>query len=462
MKYVPNGLLKTAQAAEWKIQAWMIGKPPKITYEGIGYNAMAPISSTAYNIDSHGRFVRTQSEHEDDEHEETGNYSVHSPTSNEGTTINFRLAGRRTFSSNGSTHTFSDYDDLEDFGGRFDSRSTLEPRRRVDSGVASLDSHKTSSQMGHLQSPVRMTKKKTSRGFLRIWKGIPTSHNTPPPMPSIESRFQQQQPKQNGSGKKLRTLKSLGSLRSKGSPANGNSTSRTSKASEKSPVLPEHNFDVTLRLDDLRLTNSRSSNLDLDSKTTRPRGSTYSADTPNSSPTPTAPNGFPNGKHNRANGRRSVSFTTATASYTVISTPPPSSYNGIRPGRSSTKKSGESYQVTLGNALIAASHAESSKGTHTDLLQILNHEQKPWGFSYQRYPHCVRVWYGDKDERIAENAVRWMEQNMGPERCSVKVVKGADHGLMYKTNVVVDVLEQARGFWQDGASALTDIFLQHR
>ena len=63
------------------------------------------------------------------------------------------------------------------------------------------------------------------------------------------------------------------------------------------------------------------------------------------------------------------------------------------------------------------------------------------------------VWYGDRDERIAENAVRWMESNMGSDRCLVKVVKGADHGLMYKTNVVVEVLEQARGFWQDGESA---------
>ena len=51
------------------------------------------------------------------------------------------------------------------------------------------------------------------------------------------------------------------------------------------------------------------------------------------------------------------------------------------------------------------------------------------------------MWYGDHDERIAENAVRWMESNMGKERCTVNVVKGADHGLMYRTNVVVDVLE---------------------
>lgn len=101
----------------------------------------------------------------------------------------------------------------------------------------------------------------------------------------------------------------------------------------------------------------------------------------------------------------------------------------------------------LGNALIAASHAESAKGTHSDLLQILNHDHRPWGFSYTAYPHKVQVWYGDKDEKIAENAVRWMERNMGEGRCDVKVVKGADHSLMYKSSVVVEVLERVREYW---------------
>lgn len=54
------------------------------------------------------------------------------------------------------------------------------------------------------------------------------------------------------------------------------------------------------------------------------------------------------------------------------------------------------------------------------------------------------MWYGDKDEKIAENAVRWMERNMGEEMCQVKVVKGADHALMYKSAVVIEVLERIR------------------
>jgi len=103
--------------------------------------------------------------------------------------------------------------------------------------------------------------------------------------------------------------------------------------------------------------------------------------------------------------------------------------------------------------LIAASHAESAKGTHNDLLQILNHDNQPWGFSYAAYPHNVRVWYGDKDEKIAEHAVRWMERTMGGDRCMVKVVKNADHGLMYRSSVVVEVLERLLGSWRGDEQA---------
>jgi len=41
-----------------------------------------------------------------------------------------------------------------------------------------------------------------------------------------------------------------------------------------------------------------------------------------------------------------------------------------------------------------------------------------------------------------------MEKNMGEEKCSVQVVKGADHALMYKSSVVVEVLEQILSYWQ--------------
>ncbi|OBZ78784.1 hypothetical protein A0H81_00607 [Grifola frondosa] len=146
---------------------------------------------------------------------------------------------------------------------------------------------------------------------------------------------------------------------------------------------------------------------------------------------------------NRSGGQRSVSLgTKSTASPVSFLPQSPASENNAPTAT-------QSFQAALGNALIAASHAESSKGTHNDLVQILNHDRQPWGFSYTAYPHNVRIWYGDKDEKIAENAVRWMENAMGPDKCNVKVVRGADHSLMFKSGVVVDVLERLCEYWRD-------------
>jgi len=156
------------------------------------------------------------------------------------------------------------------------------------------------------------------------------------------------------------------------------------------------------------------------------------------------------GSNRRATGRRSLSHSTPSRSSPPSIRPP--LRTSTPPSPTSEEKGGitatSAYQAALGNALIAAAHAESSRGTHGDLLQILNHDQQPWGFSYAAYPHAVRVWYGDRDEKIAENAVRWMERTMGPERCGVQVVHGADHGLMYRSSVVVEVLERVRDIWE--------------
>jgi hypothetical protein len=163
---------------------------------------------------------------------------------------------------------------------------------------------------------------------------------------------------------------------------------------------------------------------------------------PSTDESPVTPEKFSSNAHGpctRAEGRRSISFTSPRSSpQSLIGSPARSTFDSPY-GSIGT---GSAYQAALGNALIAASHAESAKGTHNDLLQILNHDNHPWGFSYSAYPHRVRVWYGDKDEKIAENAVRWMERVMGADKCHVKVVKGADHGLMYKSSVVVEVLER--------------------
>ena len=513
LKYVPNGILKTAQQAEWKIQAWMIGKPPKITYEGIGFDVKAPLSSASLKNRGNGG---------NSSNNNNGGGSGDGHTSPNPSPIGLSIYSttsphyRPGMNSNSSTGTFSDYDDLADFGGRFESRSTLEPRQRVDSNRTTVDSHHhnhtppvpplppPSSYNGHANTFTngdRTSKKKPSKGFLRMWRSASTSSTSHShsgggggggggvegsgsnSMATTTAGGSTNGKSSSGSGKRLKQLRSIGSLKTKSSSMKDSGKGRHQQTG--SPVVMHQSLNgyghgqanghangyanangsataSGVRQDEFGDASGKDVNGRPLSSPAGPakghrRQSSCSYDRPLTSPSssPITAN-----FNRRSNGRRSISFTTSTTSYS-LSSPTNNSFIASSTGHnnnhtyhsnsSSTnppKKNKESYQVSLGNALIAASHAESSKGTHTDLLQILNHEQKPWGFSYSKYPHRVQVWYGDKDERIAENAVRWMEQNMGEDRCMVRVVKGADHGLMYKTNVVVDVLEQASLAWQ--------------
>ncbi|KAG6381358.1 hypothetical protein JVT61DRAFT_5771 [Boletus reticuloceps] len=402
LKYVPYGILKTAQAAEWKIQAWMLGKPPTITYRGIGYTA-PPSPSKPYYFQSD-----TAADSDSlSQSEQLSKSSVYPSQSD----------ARRRMSV--ASSLFSDYDDLRDFDGRFGSQSTL--------GVRSTN---------------QQTRRKTSRGILGRLKPSKSTSESQPPSPTAETAHQ------SSMGKKLKTLRSMGSLKGKAG-ANGSKD----KTNLPSPQLPRPiSVDIGLGLGDFDWSNKPASPLSRtltpSPKNIPPPGKqlsfTQSVDTNVGKPVVKSP--IP-----RQAGRRSISFS-ASSAVTPRSSPPsiPSSpRNSVlsSPYSSVITTASGSYQAALGNALIAASHAEASKGTHSDLLQILNHDNRPWGFSYTDYPHRVRVWYGDRDEKIAENAVRWMERTMGEDRCDVKVVKGADHALMYKSSVVVEVLECVREFW---------------
>ncbi len=373
---MPTGILKTAQAAEWKIQAWMLGKPPTVAYGGIGYDAKSALP-TPPNSTSARRSPDKAT----------------SPTSS----LPRPSIGRR---SSLSSSVFSDYDDLRDFEGRFDSRSTLGARSSGSQRSRTISESKSRPTFTH----------KTSRGFLTRLKG--GSHHAQT-QPSYEK------PSPSAGGRKLKALRSMGSLRRP-------SAAQSIKAAAAPQVPPPLAVDIGLGIDAFSWPNGADGGTD---------------DLP-----------IPSFSNRRAAGHRSLSHSAARrpSLHSVRSPPrtnvPPSPTTASEERTSITATS--AYQAALGNALIAAAHAESSRGIHGDLLQILNHDQQPWGFSYAAYPHAVRVWFGDRDEKIAENAVRWMERAMGPGRCGVQVVQGADHGLMYRSSVVVDVLERVRELWE--------------
>lgn len=86
----------------------------------------------------------------------------------------------------------------------------------------------------------------------------------------------------------------------------------------------------------------------------------------------------------------------------------------------------------LANGLLRASHAESLHGSTSDLMVILartaNSTSAGSMVPYSEVASPVKVWWGDRDDRISLGSMRWLEGEVG--RCEVRVVEGADHSLM--------------------------------
>lgn len=109
--------------------------------------------------------------------------------------------------------------------------------------------------------------------------------------------------------------------------------------------------------------------------------------------------------------------------------------------RSGQDTNSDEKQVSVGSALLAASHAESQSGGGTahDLMLILNRGSKPWGFDYRDITARVHMYWGDRDDRISYEAVKWMEDNM--VSCKLQHLPGKNHSLLTDPIVIADVLE---------------------
>jgi hypothetical protein len=338
--------------------------------------------------------------------------------------------GRPSVSSGG----FSDYDDLQDFDGRFESRSTL--------GRASAES----------TTPAPAPPPPEKRGIFgrfRKASGAKPPAETPPPPP----------------GKRLRGLRSVSSLKAKSAatpspalvatpsppptlpalPPVSSSSSSLGPAHRSKPSVDGLGIEaVQWMLSQDELGAGAGAGGSLNEAALRRRALSHPAKTASLPALPSSPSasrlsvgsgpGTPGGGSTFSGASASTFGGAGTSTSTL----------GGGPGGGG----GAAEQAALANALLAASHAEAApRGVHADLLQILNHAGRPWGFAYADYACPVRVWYGERDEKIAEGAVRWMERTMGPETCAVRIVPGADHALMYNPAVVIEALEHVRDAW---------------
>ncbi|KAG8989057.1 hypothetical protein FRB90_002426 [Tulasnella sp. 427] len=444
LKYVPNGLIKTAQAAEWKVQGWMLGKPPTITYQGIEYDAN----------------VAAAAEKEQQENE-----------------LHRTLSPPTDVRSSLST---SSYDDLGDFDGKYESSSTLgqragarkQPSLSTKSGkkkpaksILSIfnNNHANSSGSSLNGSSSKVNSTRSSRAnSLAGGSSIKTLPGSGGPKKSP----------------KLKGLKSLSSLRAEGSTLevmrHTSDPTLPSGLQQQRPSLPSHlsqpdfvsssappNLNVGLGIgmdEEMMEWGARLQMLEEISPPTPP-GSTSGRKSTSGTTGRVSSDG--------ARSRRSVSLTGGRPAFLKDIVPPvpplptspclsveqPHSPNASinsstgTTGTGSTAVAPRKAPMSLANALLRASHAESLKGGTADLMAILERDSKPWGFSYADVKHAVKVWYGDRDEKIAISSVRWMERVM--KDCTVTIVKGGNHSLMTNADVVVEVLESIAREWEE-------------
>jgi hypothetical protein len=447
------------------MQGWKIGKPPTIAWEGIGFDANS--ASTANQS-----FV---------------------PHSVPEAIPSSPKQGPEAGVESRPSFTSSEYDDLADFNGRFSSSTNLSK------GSGAGDDTQTQASQPH---PV---KKKSS--FLALFEGRPRrqpSLSSSIPRPST-SRSDSMPPTtaSHVNASRLRSTKSKSSLRSRPSIKHNPNKAISTPTLPDAPRLNAQETNALLSLpasEDLTLydlsfdistigaingwdqtirgaksivshvssastsgpsvakteSNPRSGGKRSISLSPRPVVSSAKTELPplppfamnvdSAPPSPTFSQASVAAPSISARSTRTTASSARASPYSVglrAGSPTPSTATTAAAAKRSQKPGG----ISLASALMQASHAEALKGGTADLLSILERpDSRPWGFSYTDVKQHVKVWYGDRDERIGLSSVRWMERAM--KDCEVKIIKGEDHSLLTNAKVVVEVLESIAAEWK--------------
>ncbi|GAA6000844.1 hypothetical protein JCM10207_004686 [Rhodosporidiobolus poonsookiae] len=380
LKYVPSGVLKTAQAAEWKMQAWRLGKPPQLVHAAVGYDAKAGrltvgederekwTPAAAGDAAANGGAAKVAELYGADAGVVVAGPAQATPPKSKG----WKASGAKLFlrglsgggdkSSNGAGGAGGD-----DGGG-------------VGASPSSLRSSSSS-----LRPPSMLGKRASLHGG-------GGARSTPPPeavSPAASSR-----------------------------------------------VLTPSGLPLPARRSSLLFTSGQPP-----SPSTPTRSDSLSS-LPSSLSTPRSPSPY--------GGALSPASPTS-----------PSLSNSLTPSPSTSSIA----PAALIDGLLRASHAESLRGGTSDLLVLLERTstsasssstpggaggKKGLGFDYRDLAAPVKVWYGDRDDRISESSIRWLERELKAGRsgrCDVRIVEGADHSLMANGRVMLDVLESIADEW---------------
>ncbi|CAE6427098.1 unnamed protein product [Rhizoctonia solani] len=488
LKYVPNGLIKTAQAAEWRLQGWMLGKPPTIQYEGIGFDASAPMSPGRMSFSSFSEYDEVD-DFDAAEGGEVGK-AVKAGSVQAGSV----QAGSVQAGSVKSTSIMDKPPSIMDKPGVKPVSINDKPPNTTDKPASIMDKpNGNTKDKLPLKTPTKDDKRKEAvselgesrprKGSKSIFGGL--FQNTVPkgaakrglavaPPSAFVGRVREAvgeeavRVEEGGveGGREFETIRGKESDRGKELDRREFATIR-GKAPEleddpEEPESPTTPLPPPPKLKGLRSMSSLKSRSAKSEpgKHTAPTvglGLGLGIDDPDAR-TQAWASEFGEGDRrefgqgdrrefgqgDRPRQRRSLSLNARPLRPTLDARSPTTP---VPPSPRSPNPNPNPKTVTLASALLQASHAESLKGGTADLLSILERDSKPWGFSYADVRQPVRVWYGDRDDKIGVGSVRWMERVM--KSCEVRIVKGAGHSLMTHAEVVVEVLESIAKEWDE-------------
>ncbi|KAL5639076.1 hypothetical protein ACGC1H_006558 [Rhizoctonia solani] len=432
LKYVPNGLIKTAQAAEWRLQGWMLGKPPTIQYEGIGFDASAPMSPSRMSFSSFSEY---------DEVDDFDVRAVREGADKPGSVKSGSVQDKPGSVNPGSTKDKPALKTPTKDEKRKEAVSELgESRSRKGSksifgGLFNHTVPKSAPKRGLATPPSAYVGKRDEGGDgVEEKEGVETECGTVRGR-EVDTRSKEFETR----GKELETRGKEFETRGKESETRGKAPELEDDHEPESPTTPLPPPPKLKGLRSMSSLKSRSAKSEPGKHTAPTVGLGLGIDDPDAR-TQAWASEF--GEGDRPRQRRSLSLNARPPRPTLDArsptTPIPPSPRSPNPNPKT---------VTLASALLQASHAESLKGGTADLLSILERDSKPWGFSYADVRQPVRVWYGDRDDKIGIGSVRWMERVM--KSCEVRIVKGAGHSLMTHAEVVVEVLESIAKEWDE-------------
>ncbi|GAA5902912.1 hypothetical protein JCM8208_006509 [Rhodotorula glutinis] len=395
LKHVPSSVLKAAQAAEWKVQGWRLGKPPSLAPTPVGWDART------------GRLMNGDELERDERRSAEVGHGV-------------------ALLNGGSPTNARKLELLYPEGGLIRAGPTATPPPPLSSPMSSAASR--------------------SKGLKSGWGGLLGGGGLGSPKRSPG----------NESADPLEASSSPGSRRSFLSPSPSSASRRASffgGSSRSSPPPFDPAGSASQRkLAPSGLPTAPSRRSSLFSVSPSPSPTTPSFRRPSLTPSATSSSSHRPGTPSDPPPRRdrlpsvasthshlSAAATAASSSRERRAIPPAVLIDGLlRASHAESSSSGGTADL-----LVLLERASPAAGAGAP---------RGMGFAYGDVPHRCKVWAGDRDDRISLASVRWLERELdrglagagvGPKDkgCEVRVVEGADHSLMANSSVMLEVLE---------------------